>query len=84
MLDKTDAGRRVRLVSTSDTYTRLEPGTEGTVIFTDDFGTVFVDWDNGYTLGLIPGEDRFEFIRQQYLAPNGQPTNTFGTDMEEE
>ena len=84
MLDKTDVGRRVRLVSTSDRYTKLKPGTEGTVIFTDDLGTMFVEWDDGSTLGLVPGEDHFEFVRQQYLTPNGQPTNTFGTDMEEE
>jgi len=55
-------GRRIRLVSTSDPYTRLLPGTEGTVVFEDDLGTVFADWDDGSSLGLVPGEDRFEFI----------------------
>jgi hypothetical protein len=28
----------------------------------DDLGTVHVRWDNGSTLGLVPGEDRWEEI----------------------
>lgn len=53
------SGTRVRLVSTSDEMTRLREGDEGTVDHTDSCGTVHVDWDNGSTLGLIPGEDWF-------------------------
>ena len=37
-------------------------GTEGTVDFVDDMGTVFVRWDNGSHLGLIPDEDDFEIL----------------------
>ena len=34
-------------------------GTGGTVIYVDDIGTVHVKWDNGSSLGLAYGEDRF-------------------------
>lgn len=48
---------RVRLIRTSDPYTSLKSGDEGTVMFSDDLGTVHVKWDNGSTLGLVKGED---------------------------
>jgi len=54
------SGTRVRFISSSDPYTRLRAGEEGTVSVVDSLGTVHVDWDSGSTLGLIPGEDRFE------------------------
>ncbi|WP_067783045.1 DUF4314 domain-containing protein [Actinomyces vulturis] len=52
-------GRRVRLDDTSDPYTTLTPGTEGTINHVDDLGTLHVAWDNGSTLGLVPGEDSY-------------------------
>lgn len=58
----TKVGDRIRLVHTSDTYTNLRPGDEGTVDWVDDIGTTFVDWDNGSSLGLIRGEDIWEVI----------------------
>ena len=50
-------GTRVELVFTSDPYTRLTPGTRGTVDYVDDAGTIQISWDNGSHLGMIPGED---------------------------
>jgi hypothetical protein len=55
-------GKRIELISTSDLYTNLRPGDQGTVDFVDDMGTIHVDWDNGSTLGLVPGEDQYRFI----------------------
>lgn len=55
-------GKRVKLVHTSDQYTTLSSGAEGTVSFVDDAGTVFVDWDNGSSLGLIPREDVWNYL----------------------
>jgi len=50
-------GTRVELVYTSDPYTKLQPGTKGTVEFVDSAGTIQISWDNGSGLGMIPGED---------------------------
>ena len=55
-------GARIRLVSTSDPYTRMKPGEEGTVVYVDPPGTVHVDWDCGSLLGMVPGEDVFEVV----------------------
>ncbi|MBT1017594.1 DUF4314 domain-containing protein [Canibacter sp. lx-72] len=55
-------GRRIRLDDTSDPYTTLTPGTEGTINQIDDLGTIHVSWDNGSTLGLVPGEDSYTLL----------------------
>lgn len=55
-------GDRVRLISTSDPYTNLTHGCEGTVEFIDDLGTIHVRWDNGSRLGLVPREDSWQTL----------------------
>lgn len=55
-------GTRVELISTTDPYTRLAPGTQGTVSSVDDIGTIHVNWDSGSSLGMIPGEDEIRKI----------------------
>src|ERR1051325_1198092 len=55
-------GRRVRLQSCSDPYTKLAVGAEGTISMIDSLGTVHVNWDDGSTLGLVPGEDRWDVL----------------------
>jgi hypothetical protein len=55
-------GKRVELVFTDDEYTKLKPGSMGIINFIDDFGTVFVSWDDGSSLGLVPGVDRWKVI----------------------
>ena len=56
------SGKCIELISTSDPYTELKPGDRGTVDFVDDIGTIHVVWDNGSTLGLVPGEDQYRFV----------------------
>ncbi|TCJ23782.1 DUF4314 domain-containing protein [Microbacterium sp. PI-1] len=56
-------GSRVRLIESRDPISPIPTGTEGSVDLIDDLGTIFVDWDNGRSLGVIPGEDRFERIQ---------------------
>lgn len=63
-MDHTDKGKRIELVRTSDPYTRLRPGAQGTVVFADDLGTLFVNWDDGSSLGLVLGEDDFRFVNE--------------------
>lgn len=54
---------RVRLIRMNDDDPcPVEPGTTGTINHIDCAGTVHVKWDNGRSLGLIPGHDEFEVI----------------------
>lgn len=50
-------GTRVELIRMNDPYTNLKPGDKGTVSYVDDTGTVFVNWDNGSSLGVVYRED---------------------------
>lgn len=54
-------GTRVKLVQMYDAQP-VPPGTYGTVDYVDDIGTIHVKWDNGSSLGLILGVDKFEKI----------------------
>lgn len=54
-------GRHIVLVSCTDQYTKLTPGSKGVIKHIDDHGTVFVDWEDGSNLGLIPGVDKWKF-----------------------
>ena len=55
-------GCRVELVAMNDPYTKLPPGSLGTVEFVDDTGTVFIAWDSGSHLGAVYGEDKIRRI----------------------
>lgn len=55
------AGTRIELISMEDAQA-VPSGTKGTVVCVDDMGTIHMKWDNGRTLGLIPGEDSFRKI----------------------
>ena len=49
-------GTRVKLLHMDDRHAP-PAGTEGTVQYVDDAGTVHVRWDNGSGLGVVYGED---------------------------
>lgn len=65
-------GDRIELVSTSDEYTELTPGDQGTVTGTQMIpaaitgGTpeqqIDVEWDTGISLSLLRGEDKFKIL----------------------
>lgn len=57
-------GTRIRLIDMDDPQA-VPQGTEGEVLRVDDAGQLMMKWDNGRSLSLIPGEDRFEVIRQK-------------------
>ena len=57
------AGTRVRLNHMDDPQA-VPAGTEGTVLMVDDAGQLVMQWDNGRSLSLIPGEDAFSVIHQ--------------------
>ena len=55
-------GTRIRLNSMEDPYAPIAPGTEGVVDFVDDIGTIHMKWNNGRSLGVVPGEDSFSVL----------------------
>ena len=60
-------GTRIDLISMKEPYAPVTSGTRGTVKFVDSMGTIFPEWDNGRTLGIVPGEDSFRKLTQQEL-----------------
>ncbi len=55
-------GTRIRLTEMKGPYAPVPPGTEGEVNFVDDACSIHMNWSNGRTLALIPGEDSFTVI----------------------
>lgn len=58
------SGDRIELEFTDDPYTKLKPGSQGTVNHIDCMKTVHIKWDEGSNLGLIPEVDRFHVIEE--------------------
>lgn len=54
-------GKRVRLTEPMNDPHPIEVGSEGEV-FNVGYDVVNVKWDNGRSIGLIIGEDKFEII----------------------
>lgn len=63
-MDKKHTGKRIRLIYTSDPYTNLVLGDLGTVLYEDDAETLHVKWDKHSSMGLIPNEDEWEFVKE--------------------
>jgi hypothetical protein len=66
MLDRRNAGRRVRLEAAGDDDMALPSGAEGTVRYyrwtQTAVGILAVDWDDGSTLSLIEGYDAWTLL----------------------
>ena len=52
-------GTRIMLLDMRNDPNPVKSGTRGTVKIVDDIGTLHCDFDNGRSLGVIPGEDSF-------------------------
>lgn len=63
--DRYPPGTRIMLDSMGEDPRPVAPGTKGTVRMVDDAGTVHCNFDNGRSLGLIPGEDSFHKIAER-------------------
>ena len=70
-------GTRVKLGSMSG-ESKMPSGMEGKVEFVDDIGSIHVNWSNGSTLALIPGEDSFSKIADPTPEPGQEPGMTMG------
>ena len=54
-------GKRIKLTDVMNDPFPIEVGSEG-VVYNVGYDVVNVRWDNGRSLGLIIGEDKFEII----------------------
>lgn len=65
-------GTRIEIISMKDPYAPVTSGTRGTVKFVDSMGTIFPEWDNNRTIGIVPGEDSFRKLTQEEIEAENQ------------
>ncbi len=58
-------GTKIQLIKMHNDPQPVPDGTIGIVDFVDDIGTIHMIWENGSSLGLIIGEDKFEIIERK-------------------
>ena len=61
-------GTRIMLLGMRNDPNPVKSGTRGTVKVVDDIGTLHCDFDNGRSLGVIPGEDSFRMLTDKELS----------------
>jgi hypothetical protein len=67
MTSKVKVGDRVELLFINDTWTRLDKGSKGTVFKIDDTQServIWIRWENGETLALLEGIDKYKIIKE--------------------
>ncbi len=72
MKDNYPPGTRIMLLSMGDDPRPVEDNTRGTVMAVDDIGTLHCAFDNGRSLGIVPGEDNFRRLTDEELAEEQQ------------
>jgi predicted nucleotidyltransferase len=55
-------GDEIELISMTDDPNPIKPGSRGVVTHVDDIGTIFVKWNDGRTLGVVPGVDEYRIV----------------------
>ena len=65
------SGTRVKMIQI-DLDSPVPAGIKGTVKFVDDRGVVFLDWDNGASLGVSYGKDRFRKLTEKEILEDQQ------------
>ena len=68
-------GTRIELISMKDPYSPVPACTRGTVKFVDSMGTIFPEWDNGRSLGVVPGEGSFRKLTQEEIEAENQTSS---------
>lgn len=65
-------GTRIELINMKDPYAPVTSGTRGTVKFVDSMGTIFPEWENNRTIGIVPGEHTFRKLTQEEIEAENQ------------
>lgn len=60
-------GTRIELININDPFQPIESGVRGTVDFIDDTGQIFMSWDNGHGLAIVPGVDKFRKLTSEEI-----------------
>lgn len=60
-------GTRIELLDMSDPYAPVPSGTRGTVVYVDDIGQLGMKFDNGRSLSIVPGEDKFRKLTPEEI-----------------
>lgn len=77
-------GTRIELLSMSDSYAPVPSGRRGTVKFVDSMGTIFPEWDNGRSLGVVPSEDSFRKLTQEEIETENQSESQVDDEVPDE
>lgn len=67
--DYSSKGKRIRLISTKDPYTKLKKGDTGTIQFrfvNSDRIAIVTKWDSGSNLSVIEGVDEYEIFEDEF------------------
>lgn len=56
--------KKIKLIKMEDPYP-IKPGSKGIVNYIDDLGQIHVNWENGSTLAVIPGIDKYIFLNEK-------------------
>lgn len=75
-------GTRICLDNMDNDPDPIPSGTKETVQFVDDCGTVFCKFDNGRSLGVIPGEDSFHTIQEEELTEEMEESEELSEEPE--
>ena len=76
-------GTRIILVHMGNDPRPVEDNTRGTVLLVDDIGTFHCIFDNGRTLGLVPGEDSFRPLTEEEMVEEMEASMEPTIDMSE-
>ena len=68
MKERYPTGTRIMLLHMGNDPNPIPPNTKGTVSVVDDVGTLHCDFDNGRSLGVVPGEDTFRTLTAEEIA----------------
>ena len=75
-------GTQIELISMDDPYSVMPTGLKGIVTMVDDACQIHCAWENGSSLALIPGVDRFKTIKER--EPDADHDYEPDSDMEVE